>query len=199
MVPFLVAVWHKPTRGSAVAPGGGGADCALTISPWTGSFLADSDWETRFRTLFQFVDAVLPQPAAAACYELEQMGEANHIGAEVLVRVRVLARNITEARPARHPAGPSVAVLRTRQADWNIVSQRSGSFRALWTAAVSSLSGPILDARVGPAFLATQAVLQQHTVVQVAELFCGGFCGWTQGGWALRHSGIPFHTAWHGL
>ncbi|CAE7241088.1 unnamed protein product [Symbiodinium sp. CCMP2456] len=54
----------------------------------------------------------------------------------------------------------------------------------------------ILDSTQGPAFLAGDVALRTDSVVQLAEIFSGGFAGWTQAAWSLQDAGVALRTSW---
>ena len=54
----------------------------------------------------------------------------------------------------------------------------------------------ILDATSAPSFFAGHIELRKDECLQVAELFCGGFGGWSRAVSVLRHAGVRVHTSW---
>ena len=68
--------------------------------------------------------------------------------------------------------------------------------KVLQAAVLGREQPPVLDvSQVGSTVVAT-IPLEHHTSIAVAELFCGGFSGWSQGVHVLHRAGLPIHMAW---
>ena len=157
--------------------------------------LQGDDWQTNLDGLFRFAQPWVGDDwQQATCFVLQHFGEAIRCDNEVLVRVHIL-RHASGLKVELAPPSGQV-LLRARSEDWEIVSKGEGPFRALWTQVALGSSGPILDATVGPAFLATQVRIGGPEQISVAELFCGGFCGWTQAAYSLNTMGPKLYTSW---
>ena len=68
--------------------------------------------------------------------------------------------------------------------------------RALWTHVRVNDDVVVLDSIRSPAFLAGDVRYRCDDVIHTAEIFCGGFAGWTQAGWVLKDAGCPIQTDW---
>ena len=68
------------------------------------------------------------------------------------------------------------------------------TFRASWTSTRSNEDILALDSTVGAAFLAGYIPVQCNETLRVAEVFFGGFCGWTQAGFCLREAGVKVRS-----
>ena len=161
-----------------------------------------SDWWPEIRNLFHFAkSSPVGLDGQCACFELQLDGPAVETSDSVLVRVTILQQiegdvtgDSVAFRAARAPR--SKAVLRMPYAVWNSVGQRCKTVRALWSHVHVQQDIVILDATVGNAFVTGDVILQQFENVQIAELFCGGFAGWTQAAWCLSDQGIKIRTSW---
>ena len=56
--------------------------------------------------------------------------------------------------------------------------------------------GPVIDTTSGKAVLAGARPVRQDTTLEVAELFCGGFNGWSQGVRVLSTFGYSLAVKW---
>ena len=54
----------------------------------------------------------------------------------------------------------------------------------------------ILDATSAPSFFAGQTEIRRDECLQAAEIFCGGFGGWSRAISLLQHAGVRIHTSW---
>ena len=119
----------------------------------------------------------------------------------VLLRVEVVQKVAVEAignhltQVVQHEAG-QVAVLRMRLNDWFFLGQHVEELSAIWTQVNVLDNTVVLDSTIGPAFLSGYIPLEQHEALRMAEVFCGGFCGWTQAAYCLREGGVPVKTTW---
>ena len=89
-----------------------------------------------------------------------------------------------------------VVALRLRLSDWYSLVAHVDTFRALWAGTRCKDNIVILDATVGHSFLAGYIPLQQHEAIRVAEMFSGGFCGWSQAAYCLREFGVKLRSTW---
>ncbi|CAE7631381.1 unnamed protein product [Symbiodinium sp. CCMP2456] len=161
-----------------------------------------SNWWSEIRDLFTFADTSGHDlQGRCACFELRIEGAEIDAGDSVLVRVRVqqqlegtIDRQGVSVSKACQTG--SKAVLRLPYSMWNQVGRHCTTVRALWTQVRVQENVVILDATVGHAFIAGDALLRQQEDVQVAELFCGGFAGWTQAAWSLSDQGVRVRTSW---
>ena len=173
-----------------------GANCAMANQP------LPNPWWDSLQGLFQFASGSLGKlQGQIVCFDLDLEGEPHFCEDSVLVRVRIkqqLEANFSgQACCASDASCPETkAVLRLRRSDWFAVGQHCATLRALWTNVQINGSVVILDATVGPAFVVGPAALREDETVQVVELFCGGFAGWSQAAWALTEAGSRVRVRW---
>ncbi|CAE7035963.1 unnamed protein product [Symbiodinium sp. CCMP2592] len=159
-------------------------------------------WWSEIRNLFQFAhSSPVGLDGQYACFELRLEGPAIETEDSVLIRARILQQLEgevygTEVSFQRSDAPASKVVLRMPYAIWNQVGRRCQTVRALWSQVRVQNDIVILDATVGNAFIAGDIVLQPFENIQVAEIFCGGFAGWSQAAWCLSDRGLKIRTAW---
>ena len=117
---------------------------------------------------------------------VEPFGDAVHQGPNVLTRAYVVepcSRHTTEHK----------VVLKVSSADWVACSCRVGALKVLQTRISLDTDGFWLDATQVGSFLVAVAPLTTETV---AEIFSGGFAGWTQAISVMQRQGVPIHVAW---
>ena len=164
--------------------------------------MGETWWEV-LRGLFRFADtAPFELDGASSCFDLRLDREgAVFCENSVLVRVTILQHLQSSVRSGvvtplsiDHPHRK--ALLRMSPANWATLGAHCDTVRALWTQVNASDDVIILDSTHGPAFLAGDVALRADSVVQLAEVFCGGFAGWTQAAWSLQDAGAALHTSW---
>ncbi|OLP96400.1 hypothetical protein AK812_SmicGene21382 [Symbiodinium microadriaticum] len=87
-------------------------------------------------------------------------------------------------------------VLRLRHSDWHLLEDISQPLRVIQAVCHDLQSDVIMDCTQQATVVVGSRALVQETSVQMAELFCGGFAGWTQAAWVLHKHGIPVSTRW---
>ena len=160
-----------------------------------------SSWK-RLESLFSFASrSPLYLDGESSCFDLERLGEPVFTDDCVLIKVRILQHMQALCQDAAvqvidvdHPCRK--AVLRMHFSQWESLGRFCDTFRALWTQVRVKDEVVILDAVNSPAWLAGDVVYRDDDVIHMAELFCGGFAGWTQAGWMLKESGCPLRTDW---
>ena len=161
--------------------------------------MEDGSWRRELEGLFKFASSQQEAlTGAEACFKLQLLGDHVHTDTAVLIRAIILASDGKCVGNAVHHAQDSgqTVLLRVRFGDWEVLRFRGSAVRAFWTLPVTSPDGLILDATVGPAFLAADAYLSHHETVQLAELYCGGFCGWSQAAWSISRHGPRITPTW---
>ena len=154
------------------------------------------------RDLYTFAQDISPQlDGLYACFELRLDGPAVDVGDSMLTRVCILQQLEGSLSSGEMAVSNCVqpctkGVLRLPYAVWNHLGSRCQTLRALWTQVCVKDDIVVLDATVGRAFVAGDIQLQQHECIQVAEVFCGGFAGWTQAAWSLSDQGVRLQTSW---
>ncbi|CAE7237381.1 unnamed protein product [Symbiodinium sp. CCMP2592] len=136
-----------------------------------------------------------------SCFELEIVGQPVQCESSVLVRVHILQHLQTTLRDGsvvpialEHPNRK--AVLRMTSAQWASMGVFCRYIRALWTQVRVNDTVVVLDSVRSPAFLAGDVRYRNDDVIHAAEIFCGGFAGWTQAAWVLKDAGCPLQMDW---
>ena len=137
----------------------------------------------------------------STCFRLRKVGEPVFCADSVLVKVEVLNHLLLKHDPKTTPdvasvQGGQTALLRVRHSDWHASVQRADMISALWTHVHMDEGCIILDSTVGPAFLSARIRFHSFEVLRFAELFAGGFCGWSQAAYCLKVGGVPIHRSW---
>ena len=94
------------------------------------------------------------------------------------------------------PEHPAKVVVRVSHSAYVTVAQHATSLRILHACLTCGKHEAVIDACDGISVLAGDAVVRHEETVEVAELFCGGFCGWSQGVQVARRFGIPTRVRW---
>ncbi|CAE7812076.1 unnamed protein product, partial [Symbiodinium sp. CCMP2456] len=92
-------------------------------------------------------------------------------------------------------AGPKVVVAVSETVYASVVAHTS-VLRILQAKLTAGTSLPIIDTCSGLSVVAGTSLLQCTETIEVAELFCGGFNGWSQGVKVLRSFGYKCRTRW---
>ena len=163
--------------------------------------MAGNPWEGYCR-LFHFAqNSPVELDGETSCFELAVQGSPIETDDGVLVRVTILQHlqgclsgDSIETIAIDHPCRK--AVLRMNHGHWAAVGRHSRTIRAMWTQVHVRDTVVILDATQGPAFLTGDVQYRQDEVLHMAEIFSGGFAGWTQAGWVLQEMRCPVRTDW---
>ena len=147
--------------------------------------IVNSLWE-EISGLFSFAhDQLGALEGQSSCFKLRKVGQ--HVVCEdsVLLKVEILQKAVVEVSGTdiQQVAGQQtgqVAVLRMRLSDWFFLGQFVDELSAIWTQVNIMDGSVVLDSTVGPAFLTGHIPLARNEALRLAEVFCGGFCGWTQ-------------------
>ena len=86
-------------------------------------------------------------------------------------------------------------LLRVNAHKYQAVLQHCTEVRIL-QAPIQDATPPVICADTPGATFAATARVRADTVVQMAELFAGGFSGWSEAAWALWTQGQPLRSAW---
>ncbi|CAE7407308.1 unnamed protein product [Symbiodinium sp. CCMP2592] len=136
-----------------------------------------------------------------SCFELEIVGQPVQCESSVLIRVHILQHLQTTLRDGsvvpialEHPNRK--AVLRMTSAQWASMGVFCRYIRALWTQVRVNDTVVVLDSVRSPAFLAGDVRYRNDDVIHAAEIFCGGFAGWTEAAWVLKDAGCPLQVDW---
>ncbi|CAE7258026.1 unnamed protein product, partial [Symbiodinium microadriaticum] len=95
-----------------------------------------------------------------------------------------------------HPDTAQKVVLVLRSADWLAVETRDGPLHII-AASVSVQSQQfLLDCTGISSVVVTSCNLANDTCVHMAEIFSGGFSGWSQAAYILHQANLPVQTSW---
>ena len=87
-------------------------------------------------------------------------------------------------------------VVKVSEAMYQAVARHSATLRILQADISEGSSGPVIDTTSGRAVLAGARPTRQDTTLEVVEVFCGGFNGWSQGVSVLRTFGYSLCIKW---
>ena len=149
----------------------------------TCSLLDTLEWK-RLSDLCQSVD-LLPDGDHVNIVA-EPVQEPHHVGDRVFSRARV----------SDCAGGTRLVLLVLRSADWQLSRFSEAPLKILQAAVRYDSQTPILDCSGIETAVITSAVVHDHTCLQVAEVFCGGFSGWSQACYAFRRHQVPVHVRW---
>ena len=87
-------------------------------------------------------------------------------------------------------------LLKLRHADWLALEDSTGVFKILQSLVQMSHEDCLLDCTQAPTTVICTASLETGSSISVAEVFCGGFSGWSQAAYIMHRGGTPIHTSW---
>ena len=108
----------------------------------------------------------------------------------------VLQADWFEGSPEAMRQEPHSVVVKVSEAMYQAVVRHSPTLRILQASVLSGPNGPVIDTTTGRAVLAGAVALRQDATLEVAEIFCGGFNGWSQGVQILRSFGYSCSVKW---
>ena len=91
--------------------------------------------------------------------------------------------------------GPKVIIAVTETV-YSSVAAHSSVLRILQANLDQGETLPVIDTCTGLSVVAGVSLLQRSETIEIAELFCGGFNGWSQGVKVLRSFGYQCRTKW---
>ena len=94
------------------------------------------------------------------------------------------------------PPTSEKVLVKLSEAMFQAVARQSRTLRILQAEVIQGLQGPIIDTTSGRAVVAGAAPTRQDTVLEISEVFCGGFNGWSQGVQVLRSFGYDCCVKW---
>ena len=137
-----------------------------------------------------------------ACFALELSDSAVECDDCFLVKAWVqqqvqleLASNTNTFDP-QFDSGSHKILLRATKQDYVTVLRHSKYVRLIQAFVHYQDEMVILDATSAPSFFAGQVEIRKEECLQIAELFCGGFGGWSRAASLLRHAGVKIHSSW---
>ena len=118
------------------------------------------------------------------------------VAAEGEAHVQGLITWIRASVVSAHGGSSVKVVLKLRTADWIWVRHSRSCLKILQAVVLGEEQPPILDVSQCGSTIVAAVPLEHHTSITVAELFCGGFSGWSQSVYVLHRAGVPVHMAW---
>ena len=139
-----------------------------------------------------------------ACFCLTLSDHVVVTGADVLIKAVVndaaqmicARRNPMFVEPRSQDTVGGTVILRASTQDYEVLLRRVKEVRVLQAFISCQQSTVIIDATQGPSFFAGAMQTQCHEVLQIAEVFAGGFAGWSRAVASLRGCGLPIHVSW---
>ena len=158
-------------------------------------------WEAVSST-YSFAETELSeQVGQTTCLRLRKIGDVVRTSDSFLVRVCVVShaeidRSSEDTLSIQPVHGGQTALLRVRLCDYFSLVQHVEELNAVWTHVHLQAGEIILDSTIGPAFLSGRVPVDCFETIRVAELFAGGFCGWSQAAYCLQQGGLPVRRTW---
>ena len=87
-------------------------------------------------------------------------------------------------------------LLKLRHSDWLALEDSTGVFKVLQSQVSSSAEDCMLDCTHDHTTVICTAALEAESSICMAEVFSGGFSGWSQAAYILHRGGTPIHTSW---
>ena len=89
-------------------------------------------------------------------------------------------------------------LLKLRAPDWYVASCRQGVIKVLQSIVLEGENEYVLDATgIGSLVICAVPTIVGESI-SMAEIFSGGFAGWSQACYTLQQAGQPVHVAWSG-
>ena len=104
-------------------------------------------------------------------------------------------RGIEVSSCPQHACGGKV-ILRATFQDFDILLRHVTEVKVMQAYVQHRDGVTILDATATPCFFNGKVATQAHEVLQIAQIFSGGFAGWSRAVASLRDGGVPVHTSW---
>ena len=181
-----------------VAGAAPGAEWGVNMDSPSGSFHAEMDG------LFNYVRELTPDLAGqCACFAVRKL--EGHVALEdcVLVKVRIVSSAnvvLEDSLPVHASAGGPrnvKAAVRMTHAQYESLVRHVDEFRIMQCLVTLTEQVYVLDVTSTPSYMAGHVPLQTGEALRVAEIFSGGFFGWSGAGFSLRSFGVPWHTSWY--
>ena len=87
-------------------------------------------------------------------------------------------------------------MIRMHLVDWFAVASHCNDLRILQAKVEGSATLPIIDATEAVSVIAGPVRLREDSVVQLVEIFSGGFCGWSQASTVISQGFLPTRMRW---
>ena len=87
-------------------------------------------------------------------------------------------------------------LLKLRHSDWLALEDSTGVFKVIQSQVRVAHEEVMLDCTHAHTTVICTAALDADTSISMAEIFSGGFSGWSQAAYVMHRSGTPLHTSW---
>ena len=87
-------------------------------------------------------------------------------------------------------------LLKLRHADWFALEDSTGVLKVIQTKVAFNGEEYMLDCTHNSTAVISTASLSTDTTICMAEIFSGGFAGWSQAAYILHRAGLPLHVKW---
>ena len=140
---------------------------------------------------FKFMNDVVPGSENLLCFSLATTDRVVHTEDGVLLKVLVKEAafcdegQVFPVSTATFQASSGFAILRIRSADYETVARHAGELRVLQAPLFCKDATFVIDCITSPACLAGSVQLRADESLQMAELFSGGFMGWSRAGFCV--------------
>ena len=167
-----------------------------------GRAMASAGYWREMSGLFQFVQDVGLSGDNLMSFSLRTTSSITRDEDSVLMKVQVLdaafgsGDQVHHVSEAAFQATKGFAVLRMRFIDYDTLVRHTAEVRVLQAPLFCKGDTVMIDCVERPAFLAGSVQLRAGESLQMAELFSGGFMGWSRAGYVLRACGVSCHTSW---
>ena len=124
------------------------------------------------------------------------LSERHVFSGETVLIVGTLLDTWKEAQCDRQQVPGAKVVVKVTLQNWYTVVKHVKSVRILNAPLLSDDAGPVIDTTTGSSVVSGNIVARADESIQVSEIFCGGFLGWSQAVSVLEHHQIPVHVRW---
>ena len=109
----------------------------------------------------------------------------------------VFVRALSSTTRDMHVGGSRI-ILKMTQTDWLLVKHSTLPLKVLQASTVKpdERGDVILDTTGPQCVIISQVETSRHETLTFAEIFAGGFQGWSQAAWSLQRIGVPVSVAW---
>ena len=175
------------TRRRRSLPQGGGTDWAMAFSE--SGVTSEADSRVLWQRLSVLSEELCPElHGSLRNFLVRPFGGSVSTESGLLTRVYVVQHGgATTSRKV---------LLKLRHADWFALEDPTGVFKLIQSQVCAGDAEFLLDCTHTSAVVISTAALHSESSICVAELFSGGFAGWSQAAYILHRAGLPLHLKW---
>ena len=155
---------------------------------------AEAYWDD-VRSLYAAAESLDISVESGASFHVMLDGRAVPAGAHWFVSGHLQAGWFA-SEPTRALEVSTKVAVKVSEAMYQAVVRGTQALRILQADVSFGSFGPVIDTTSGKAVLAGARPVRQDTTLEVAELFCGGFNGWSQGVRVLSTFGYSLAVKW---